>query len=442
MTTWPAPDSLSGALYDRAKRVMPGGITRGLPWQDPFPVYAGFGNGAYISDVDGTRRLDLVGNFASLIHGHAHPAIVSAVQKCVALGTAFALPTEPEVALAEKISERAPALEWVRFSNSGSEAVMSAIKAARALTGRSKIVKVEGAYHGSYDYAEVSLDSSPHNWGNDPQSVGYSSGVPKGVTDDVIVIPFNDLASAERIIDAERANVAAVLLDATPSYLGFIPISTEFATGVTKLAKKIGALVILDEVISFRLHRGGAQTLFDIKPDLTVLAKIIGGGFPIGAVAGRRDVMGVFDHRQGKPLLPSSGTFTGNPVSMTAGGVSMDLLTQEAIDRLDRLGERLRRGVASAFDHAGFPGQITGVSSMFKIQGHRRPVKDYRSSFHSPAEEQTVRTLQAALLRAGFHISSKGMGFLSTAMTEADIDRFVDAVEHCASDLEPARANA
>ena len=429
MANWPDPDSNSKKLYDRGLKVMPGGITRIAPWLKPFPVYAGRGEGAYVVDVDGRRRLDFLNNFASLIHGHAHPAVVKAVQERVALGTAFTLPTETEVVLAETISERAPGLEWVRFCGSGSEAVMSAIKAARALTGRPKIVKCEGSYHGAYDYAEVSIDSTPENWGNDPRSVGYSVGVPKGVTDDVIVIPFNDLEAAERIIRANRADIACVLLDPAPSYLAFAQATPAFAQLLRRLTREIGALLVLDEVISFRVHPGGAQTLMGIDPDLTTLAKIIGGGFPVGAVAGRREVMKVYDHRPGKPPLPWSGTFTANPVTMVAGKVTLDLLDQAAIDRMDRLGERLRQGVAQALKRNGFPGQITGFSSMFTLLGHQRPVTDYRSAYAHPPEAQLVEKLQSALVLEGHHLAKNGMGVLSTPMGEAEVDSFVDAMD-------------
>ncbi len=430
-TVWPAENSRSHALYQRAAKVLPGGITRIQPWQDPFPVYAARGEGAYVVDVDGTRRLDLLNNFASLIHGHAHPAIVGAVQERVALGTAFTLPTESEVALAETIAERATGFEWIRFSNSGSEAVMCAIKAARALTGRPKIVKIEGAYHGAYDFAEVSLDSTAENWGNDPQSVAFSRGVPQGVLDDVVVVPFNDVATAERIIRAERQGIAAILLDTNPSYLGFVSVSKAFADMCARIAREIGALLILDEVISFRLHVGGAQTLFGIEPDLTVMAKIIGGGFPVGAVAGSREIMKVFDHRQGKPLLPWSGTFTGNPVSMVAGKVSLDLLTQPAIDHINRMGDRVRDALAGLFERSGFPAQVTGVGSMFKISGHRRPIVDYRSGFHSEAETKRLLDLQRLLVLEGYHVSSRGNGFVSTVMTDEEMDGFVAAVARC-----------
>jgi glutamate-1-semialdehyde 2,1-aminomutase len=429
MPNWPSPESASKQLYDRAVRVMPGGITRIQPWQDPFPVYADYGAGAYVVDVDGTRRVDFLNNFASLILGHAPPAVVEAVQKRVGRGSAFTLPTAPEVDLAECITSRAQRLEQIRFSNSGSEAVMCAIKAARALTGRPALVKIEGAYHGSYDYAEVSLDSSPPNWGQDPRSVGYSQGVPAGVLDDVIVVPFNDVGAAERIIRANRHRIAGILLDATPGYLGLISISPEFAAMGRRLADEIGALLILDEVISFRIHRGGAQTRYGIKPDLTVLGKIIGGGYPVGAVAGPAEFMRVFDHRNGKPLLPWSGTFTANPVTMVAGKVTLDLLDQHAIDRIDDLGRRVREGLNSLFAKTRWPGQATGVGSMFRISGHQRRIIDHRSAYHDAAESKRVIDLQTALIGEGFLFSSKGFGFLSTPMAEAEIDAFIAGVE-------------
>ncbi|MBD1588545.1 aspartate aminotransferase family protein [Pseudomonas typographi] len=429
---WPENHSRSKALYDRATKVMPGGITRILPWQEPFPVYAGSGSGAYVTDVDGTRRLDLLNNFASLIHGHAHPAIVAAIQEQVTKGTAFTLPTEPEVALAETVCERAESFEWIRFSNSGTEAVMCAIKAARAFTGRSKIVKCEGVYHGSYDYAEVSLDSSPENWGDDPKSTGYSKGVPEGVKNDVVVIPFNNVEAAERIILANRYAIAAILIDPAPSYFGFVPVTQEFIQMIRRVSTEIGAVFILDEVITFRVHRGGAQTRFNIKPDLTVLAKIIGGGFPVGAVAGLRSFMQVFDHREGKPLLPWSGTFTANPITMTAGKICLDLYTQAESDRLDVLGDRLRAGVTEAFAKAGFPGQVTGFSSMFMVFGHQREIADYRSGYSSKEESKWVTRLQRNLVLEGYHIAKTGKAFLSTVMTEADVDGFIAATEHAA----------
>ena len=438
MTHWPDPTSGSKQLYDRGLQVLPGGITRTLPWQDPFPVYAARGEGAHVIDVDGTRRLDLLNNFASLAHGHAHPAVVEAVRRQVGNGTAFTLPTEHEVVLAETICSRAESFEQVRFCNSGSEAVMSAIKAARALTGRPKIVKAEGVYHGSYDYAEVSLDSDPSNWGNDPSSIGYSKGVPRGVTDDVIVVPFNNVEAAERLIRANASEIAAVLMDPAPSYLGFLPMSQEYIAMIERVTREIGAVFILDEVLTFRAHSGGAQTLLGIHPDMTTLAKIIGGGFPVGAVAGRREFMKVYDHRAGKPALPWSGTFTANPVTMVAGKVTLDLLDDPAIARMNRMNGRIIDELNAGFKQSGFPGQVTGFASMFMIFGHTRPVIDYRSAYPTPEEANRIKALQRALTDAGFHLASTGKGILSTPMIDTDIDHFIAAVGRITAGRPPA----
>ena len=299
-------------------------------------------------------------------------------------------------------------------------------------------MKVEGAYHGSYDYAEVSLDSTPENWGAEPRSVGYARGTPKGITDDVIVIPFNDVATAERLIRANRESIAAVLMDACPSYLGFVQASKPFVTMIERVTREVGAIFILDEVISFRVHRGGAQTLLGIKPDLTVLAKIIGVVFPSEPSPDHANSCACTTTVKESPLCPPAARFTANPVTMTAGKVTLDLLTQAEIDRVDALGQRLRRGVAKAFAQVDFPAQITGFSSMFTLFGHRRPVVDYRSAFSTKAESTIIETLHASLTSKGYHVAKMGKGFLSTPMTEADVDGFIDAVAECVT--EPAKS--
>jgi glutamate-1-semialdehyde 2,1-aminomutase len=201
------------------------------------------------------------------------------------------------------------------------------------------------------------------------------------------------------------------------------------------LATEIGAVMILDEVITFRLDHGGAQKKFGIEPDLTVLGKIIGGGFPVGAVVGSAEVMKVFDHRAGKPLVPWSGTFTANPMTMTAGRVTLEILDADLVAYLNGLGDRVREGLTRAFASSGYPGQVTGVGSMFKIMAHQRPVFDFRSQKHSPAEAAAIAELQRMLVLKGFHISGVGMGFLSTAMVPEEIDRFCEATEECLREL-------
>ncbi|TIM20883.1 MAG: aminotransferase class III-fold pyridoxal phosphate-dependent enzyme, partial [Mesorhizobium sp.] len=277
------PDSMpkSREMFERARKVMPGGNTRTTVFIDPFPIYAQRGEGCRVWDVDGNVYYDCINNFTAMIHGYGHPAVTAAVVDQMPRGSAFGAPTESELDLAELLVERLPSVEQVRFANSGTEGVMMAIKAARAFTERSKIVKIEGAYHGSYDFAEVSLDSSPANWGDMPASTAYAKGTPKGVLDDVIAVPFNDTEALRAVFDAHGDTIAGVLIDPMPNRAGLIPARKDYLDAMVEIAHAAGSLVILDEVISLRLGYSGAQGLWSITPDLTALGKIIGGGFPV-----------------------------------------------------------------------------------------------------------------------------------------------------------------
>lgn len=428
-TSWPGHNSRSAELYERAKAVLPGGISRLQTLVEPFPIYAGRGEGATIVDVDGTRRLDMMNNFASLIHGHARPEVIEAATRAIGNGSCYAMPTEAEIDLAELLCARVKSVERVRFCNSGTEAVMLALKAARARTGRARIAKIEGAYHGMYDYAEVSLDSAPHNWGNDPKSVRFATGSPEAVLDDTVVFPHNDTAAAERILRDAGDTLAAILIDPAPSTFGMIPMTPEFVAMIQRVAHEIGASIIIDEVIAFRLDYHGAQAKFGIEPDYTTFAKIIGGGFPAGAVAGSEDAMAVFSHEQGKPLNPSSGTFTANPVTMSAGLATMELMTPATYAELDALGEYARTAATRAFQNAGVEAQVTGIGGMFAIHLHARPITDYRTAYPTGDEAARVKALHLALLEAGFIMSPRLSAFMSTAMTTDDIDRFGTALE-------------
>jgi glutamate-1-semialdehyde 2,1-aminomutase len=428
VSTWPDGGSKSAQLFQRARAVLPGGISRLQTWVDPYPIYARCGEGAYIVDVDGTRRLDLMNNFSSLIHGHARPEIIATATAAAANGSCFAMPTESEIRLAELLCERVASVDRVRFCNSGTEAVMIALKAARARNGRSRMAKIEGAYHGMYDYAEVSLDPSPDNWGNDARSVGFTAGSPRAVLDDTVVFPHNDVETAERILRNAGDSLAAILIDPAPGAFGMIPLTPDFVAMIQQVARDIGASIVIDEVIAFRLDYHGAQARFGIEPDYTAFAKIIGGGFPVGAVAGTEDAMAVFSHQDGKPLNPSSGTFTANPVTMSAGLKTMELMTPEAYAGLDDLGEYARRVAAQAFRAAGVTGQVTGVGGMFALHLHDRLIHDYRSAYPTSDEAARAKALHLVLIEAGFIISPKQTGFLSTAMVADDLDRFAEAL--------------
>jgi glutamate-1-semialdehyde 2,1-aminomutase len=425
----------SRSLFARAQASLPGGNTRTTVFMQPFPLYATHGVGCRIWDADGTERIDCINNFTAGIHGHAHPALTEAAQRQLALGSAFGLPTASEIDLAELLCSRIASVDRVRFCNSGSEAVMMALKAARAFTGRPLIAKVEGAYHGSYDYAEVSLDPTPKNWGsNRPNSVPYARGTPASVLSEVVALPFNDPAGAGELIRSAGSELAAVLIDPMPNRAGLLPASQDYIDAVQEAARSVGALVLFDEVITLRLAHGGAQSLWRAAPDLTMFGKIIGGGFPVGAVGGRAEVMAVFDPRAGKPALPHGGTFSANPVTMRAGLTAMELLDTAAFARLDALGERLREGLRAVLRDARVPGCVTGAGSLLRFHLVDRDVVDYRSSYLSEAEAVLLARAHKALLNRGVLASNTGLMALSTPMSEETIAEIVEAFRHVLHD--------
>ena len=422
--TWPDQSSRSRSLYSRAQKVLPGGISRLQTLVQPFPIYAIEAQGATIIDADGVPRIDFMNNFASLIHGHAHPEVLAAVSETMSQGTCFSMPTELEIQLAELISERVQRVDKIRFCNSGTEAVMLAIKAARAHTNRPCIAKIEGAYHGMYDYAEVSLDSSPDNWGDTPNPLAYTLGTPASIVEDTVVIPLNDSDTSERLLRECGDRLAGVLIDPVPLSCGLVPMTDHFINMLHHVSHDLGALIIADEVIAYRLDYQGAQSRFRIDADLTTFAKIIGGGFPIGAVGGTDEVMSVFSHAQGKPPNSSSGTFTANPVSMAAGLKTLEILDSNAYDYLEDLGAYARQVVKTAFATSGFRGQVTGVGSMFHLHVHDREVSDYRTFFPKETEAEAIKRLHLRLLEDGYILSPKLGGFLSTVNTKDQLDGF------------------
>jgi glutamate-1-semialdehyde 2,1-aminomutase len=426
---WVEPGSKSAALFARAQGVLPGGNSRTTVYMAPYPPYAASGEGCWVTDVEGDRRLDCLNNYTALIHGHAHPSLVEAATRRLALGSSFPMPTPEEIELAALLCERLPSAQRVRFTNSGSEAVMIALKGARAFTGRSKIAKFEGAYHGSYDYAEVSLASTPETWGSlaAPASTAYSRGTPPAVLEDVVVLPFNHTEHAVARIEREARHLAAVLVDPVPNRVGLLPARTEFLAALREVTRRHGIVLIFDEVISFRVGYHGAQGALGVTPDMTTLGKIIGGGFPVGAVAGSAEVMGVFDPtRGGPPAAPHGGTFNANPVTMAAGLAGMRLLTPEAFTRLDELGARLRASLDDCFKQAGVPGRVAGLGSLFRLHAVDRELSDYRSTRTSAAESERLVRIVRRLMEHGVLMSITGLGCLSTPMGEAELEGLVE----------------
>lgn len=417
--------SRSQQLYDRALAVMPGGVSRNAVLRRPHPLYVDRGEGCYVTDIEGVRRIDFANNMASLIHGHAHGAIVEAVTNQLRRGTGFSLATEIEVSFAEHMTRRSAGFERIRFVNSGTEAVMCCLKAARASTGRSKIAKVEGAYHGIYDYAEVSQTAGPTDWGDahHPRSVPVVRGTPAGALDDVVVIPFNDADTAVKILEQHAAQIACVLVDPLPHRVGLMPASRQFIDALRQWTRSSGALLVFDEVITFRSEYGGAQEWFgDARPDLTAMGKMIGGGFPVGAIAGRADVMEVLNPLTDKVLFPHSGTFSANPITMTAGLKAMELFDRAQVERLNALGERCRRQIADAIRIAGIDACVTGAGSMFRIHLKPQQPANYRQAYASGEQARRIKTLLDYAIDHGVLLINTCSGALSTAMQEREID--------------------
>lgn len=428
---YPDPDSRSNQLHQRGLRSIPDGISRSLALIRPHPIYVERGDGAWVHDVDGNRYLDANNNFTSIILGHAHPAITEAVTAQLARGTAFAMGTEAEIELAELLCDRVPSIERIRFCNSGTEAVMGAIKAARAFTGRPMVAKIEGAYHGTYDHVETSLGAGPDTWGaaDRPSPVLYAAGTPASVGEEVAVLPFNNASAARSIIDRHGERLAAVLIDTLPSRVGLPDIDPDFLAAVFAAARAVGALVIMDEVISFRLGLAGNQGRLDLLPDLTALAKIIGGGFPVGAIGGRADVMGVYAGADGgRAPLPAGGTFSANPVTMVAGTACMTALDGASFDRLDSIGDRIRSGLTDLFTRRGLAWQVTGQGSLFRIHPHARPIRSYRDAHLGDGESRVMDELQKRLLEREVYLPGYGLGCMNLATTDADCEHLIGAV--------------
>lgn len=410
--------------FARAQHVFPDGTSRVTIERDPEPLYIERGSGSYVFDVDGRRFLDLNCNFTTLINGHAFPPVVEALTQQIQRGSCFANPTKGEIELAELLCGRIPQVERVRFVNTGTEAVLFAIKAARAFTGRSKIAKFEGAYHGAYDWVEVSQAATPDNWGDPaaPNSTASYHGMPASVLDEVVVLRFNDAEGARRLLSLHAQDLAAVVLDPMPGRGGLTPPNPEFIAAVQETARKYGLLVIADEVLNLRQSFRGASARYGLAPDLLAMGKIIGGGLPIGAIGGREDVMKVFDASVGRPLLPQGGTFSANPLSMTAGLASMRHLDQAAFDHIETLGNVVREGIAQAIKKRAASLCVTGAASLFRIHPMARSPNDYREGYPTPGGAVVMKELTRFFAENGIILPYGASASISTPMTRADAE--------------------
>ena len=395
-------------MADRASVVLPGGTTRTTTFFAPFPPVLVAGEGSEVVDLDGNRRVDYLNNYTSLILGHAHPDVLARATAVASHGTAFSSPTEQEVRLAEVMVQRVASVDQIRFTNSGTEATMAAMRLARAFTGRPRVARFEGSYHGTHDYTATPGD-----------------GIPDLVADLMVTLPFNDISGCEEVIEQVGDSLAAVIIEPVLGAGGVIAADQEFLDFLRQATARSGALLIFDEIITFRLHPGGAQASYGIRPDLTTFGKIIGGGFPIGGFGGREDVMALLHPTLGS--IRWGGTFNGNPVSAAAGVATLEMLTPPVIDELNRHGEQVVERVGKVLEACGIPARATGVGSLFNIHATGEEITD--SHAVGRADPELAELLHLGLMNCGYFLAPRGMGCLSTAMTPAERDGFVDALE-------------
>ena len=435
----------SQQAYETAKRYMPGGDTRTICFYKPYPITIDRAAGPYLYDLDGNRYIDFLNNYTSMIHGHAHPYITEKVQSAVTRGTAYAAAIAEQAELAEILCHRVPSVERVRFCNSGTEATMFAIRAARAFTGKTAIIKMEGGYHGTHDLVEYSIAPAHANRSNVRpwQPIPDCDGLSENVARDVYVAPFNQAEAVEEILIRKREEIAAILVEPVMGVAGVIPPKPGYLEQLRKLADQHQVLLVFDEVQTLRLDWGGAQNKYGVLPDLTAMAKIIGGGFPVGAFGGKKEIMDLFDPNRDH-FLSQGGTFNGNKISMIAGIASMELLDRKAIQRLEDLAADLESRMREVVKASGMPFSITRAGSMLNVHFTRKTPFDYASTA-SPFKDLT-KIMHLELLNHGIFTAPRGMWNLSTAMTKADIEEaahaFQAVVAHIAEHFHPAAADS
>jgi glutamate-1-semialdehyde 2,1-aminomutase len=425
LATYEAQTPASRALYERAQRVMPGGDTRTGTFHHPYPLFIARGDGARLHDADGHQYLDLLNNFTSLVHGHGHPAVVDAMVRQESQGTAHGTANALQVELAETLCARVPSVERLRFCNSGTEATLGALRAAKAFTGKSHILKMAGGYHGSHD--QVAVGASPPFGG--PAPLGVSPGTAAEVT----LGRFNDLDFTADLVRRHRDHLAAVIVEPMLGS-GALVADREFLHGLRAVTTECGVLLILDEIITFRLAVGGLQQVFGVTPDLTTFGKIIGGGLPVGAFGGRAEVMANYDPtRPGS--IAHSGTFNGNAVTMAAGLATLARYDQAAVARLNDAGDLFRARLNGLVQAAGVDAVAVGYGSLMQL--HFRATAPRTPEQAATGDARLVRLMHLALLTRGLFTATRGLIVLSTPMTAADLDeaagRMADALSAVAT---------
>jgi glutamate-1-semialdehyde 2,1-aminomutase len=410
----------SKELFNQAKEFLPGGVDSPVRAYKPYPFFAKKASGSKLYDVDGNNYIDYCLAYGPLVLGHAHPKVVDEVKKQLDVGSAYGVPTEKEIELAKLVVSKVPCADMVRFVNSGTEATMSAIRLARAFTNKTKIIKFEGSYHGAHDYVLVKSGSGAAGKPDSP-------GVPEETTKNTILVPFNDEKAVIDVVEHEKNNIAAIIVEPVMGNIGCIPPKQNYLEFLRQITEENGIILIFDEVITgFRLAEGGAQDYYNVTPDLVTLGKILGGGFPMGALAGKKELM--------EMIAPSgnvyqAGTFNGNPISITAGLTTLQELNSTFYTELEKKGNLLRSAIKDIIDDSNLEYQVAGLSSMFQIYFTKNEILDYKDA--KTADTEKFSQYFHSLLEQGVFIppSQFECCFISLMHDDVDLQKTIESMK-------------
>ncbi|MBU0972939.1 MAG: aminotransferase class III-fold pyridoxal phosphate-dependent enzyme [Proteobacteria bacterium] len=442
LARYEAGTGISKILHERAKKVFPGGVTRNIAHLYPYPTFMEKGGGCWLYDYDGNKYLDLLNDYTAILHGHNDADITAAAGEQLQKGTILTAPSRLQTDFAELLCSRIESMDQIRFANSGTEATFYAIRLARAFTQKPKFIKMDFGFHGSHDAVEWYAGPDCDDRGL-PLGIPENPGIPESTRENVVFARFNDLPSVELALTSHKGQIAALIVEPVLGTGGVIPPAPGFLEGCRRLADQYEALLIFDEIVSLRFAEGGFQSLAGVKPDLTTIGKIIGGGFAIGAFGGRKDIMALVD-----PNLPEgqcishSGTFTGANIVMAAGLAAMKKYDSAAASRLNALGDRLRVGISHAFQKTGIRGQATGYGSVLGIHWTDAPIVTGMDAMIGQIGSGNMATLlNLELLNRGVCIYARGGCALSTPTTEVEIDHVIRVFEETLEMLKPCAEN-
>lgn len=410
----------SEELFKISKNIIPGGVNSPVRAFEPYPFFVKEAKGSHITDIDGNDYIDYCLAYGPILLGHSDDDVMKDVYEQMQRGTAYGAPTENEVKLAQEVIDRVPCAEMVRFVNSGTEATMAAIRLARGFTGKNKIVKFEGAYHGAHDYVLVKS-------GSGAACLPDSAGIPEATTQNTLSVPFNDVDALTKLIEEEGENIACIIVEPVMGNIGCVEPNVKFLKFLREITEENGIVLIFDEVITgFRVSRGGAQSYYGVKPDLVTFAKVLGGGFPIGAYAGKKEIMSLI--APNGPVY-QAGTFSGNPISIQAGLSTLKKLDYPFYGEMSQKGDFIRKGISDILEDLKLDLQAVGLSSMFQIYFNEEPVIDYETAKRSDAKRFLVYFRE--LLKNGVFIppSQFECNFISGAHTDEDLIKTTEAIE-------------